>query len=100
MWEVGDTTAGLGREAVSVKLSPFMHVGHESLSGEDALQPKAWRRRLNVAIEVFPETFIGTVVPLSKGHEPGFARESFQATMHVKAEKQRWPWPWSQWGRH
>ncbi|EJF56764.1 hypothetical protein DICSQDRAFT_174624 [Dichomitus squalens LYAD-421 SS1] len=80
---------GLGR------LSPFMHVRHDSRSGAVEIWLRTWRRCLEVAIEAPPETFIGMSAPLPKGHEPGFARESFQATVRVKAE--RWRWPWSQW---
>ncbi|TBU37105.1 hypothetical protein BD309DRAFT_657486 [Dichomitus squalens] len=79
------------------KLAPFMDVRHDSRSGGVAIRLRTWRRRLEVAIEAPPETFIGMAAPLPKGHEPGFARESFQATVHVKAERRRWPWPWSQW---
>ena len=52
---------------------------------------------MEVTIDAPPETFVGMAAPLSKGHEPGFARESFQATVRVKAERRRWPWPWSRW---
>ncbi|KAI0690665.1 hypothetical protein C8T65DRAFT_97084 [Cerioporus squamosus] len=73
------------------RLSPFLHVRHDSRQGEVELSVSSWRRKLDVTMEAPPDTFMEMAAPLRGGHEPGFAHESFRAKVRVTASKRGWP---------
>ncbi|RPD79267.1 hypothetical protein L226DRAFT_245484 [Lentinus tigrinus ALCF2SS1-7] len=73
------------------RLAPFLRVRHDSSQGKVELCVSSWRRKLELAIEAPPDTFMEMAAPLRGGHEPGYAHESFRARVRVTALARRWP---------
>ncbi|KAI0349779.1 hypothetical protein OH77DRAFT_1431738 [Trametes cingulata] len=79
--------------------APFVRVRHDSKQGEVEMRVSTGLRKLHVRIAADPDTFVGIPAPLKNGHQPGFAHESFRASVRVEAFRRRWPWPWAKWER-
>ncbi len=77
-------------------LSPFMAVKHNSKTGAFELTVQTFTRKLDIVVHASPDSFIGLAAPLSDGHRPMFAFESFTGRTFVQAWSRRWPWePWT-----